>query len=168
MAHRSTVWLALAAVGLACGGGDGITETDTINGVKYTARTNSLILADGERISIIATLENVSSVNQDREYPATCPVRIRLYRPADGFKMYDETLTTCVSDTVTLSIPVAESRDLQSGLRKVTDVLGDSLPYNTYAVRAVVQTEGPGVLEVVAGPWTPVQPAPARPASKQR
>lgn len=168
MAHRRILWLALAAAALACGS-DGVTETDTVNGVKYTARfVGNVSSGTGTFTTVIATLQNVSSSSQDRDYPVSCPVRIRLYRPADGFKMYDETRSACVSDTATLSIPVSESRELQSGIRTAEFLLGDSLPYQTYAVRAVVQTEGANELEVVAGAWTFTQPAPAPPAARRQ
>lgn len=170
MAFRRILLLALAAVALACGS-DGVTSTDTINGVRYTARfVGNVSTGTGTFVNVIATLRNVSSATQERDYPVSCPVRIRMYRPADGFKVYDETRNACVSDTATLSIAASESHELTSGIRTAEAILGDSLNYQTYAIRAVVQTEGANELEVVAGTWTftPVAPAPPASAARKR
>ncbi|HKS06420.1 MAG TPA: hypothetical protein VJR92_08920 [Gemmatimonadaceae bacterium] len=171
MAHRRTLLLAfLASAAASCGGDGGVTSTDTVNGVKYSARFNAAV-STGAFVNVIATLQNVSSAPQDRTYLVSCPVRIRLYRPADGFRVYDETKLACGSTTEgTLNIGVGESKELTSGVRQATTILGDSLSYQTYAVRAVLNTEGPGKqMEVVAGAWLfTAPPGPGAPASKQR
>lgn len=154
--HRRMISFALAA--LACGCvDDGITVTDTVNGVKYSAR----FAPAGIGMNLIATLENVSTATQERLYPATCPVRIRLYRPADGFKMYDETKLSCASDTVRLSLNPGDKYDLASGIRTANYLLGDTLPAQTFVVKGVVQTEGVHEIEVDAGYWTFDPPEPA-------
>ena len=171
MVYRHTLVLALLALlatAASCGD-DGVTETDTVNGVRYSARFNgggSL----GPFINVVATLRNVSSAPQDRVYLVSCPVRIRLYRPADGFKVYDETQLACQSNVeATLSIGVGEAEELTSGIRQGSTVLGDSLPFQTYAVRAVLNTEGAGTeMEVVAGAWTFTQPSPGVGASRRQ
>ena len=167
MVYRRTLILALLAAAASCGD-NGVTDTDTVNGVKYSARFNAGGTL-GPFVNVIATLQNVSSAPQDRVYLVSCPVRIRLYRPADGFKVYDETQLACQSNVeATLSIPIGESKELQSGIRQATTILGDSLPFQTYTVRAVLNTEGQGSeMEVVAGAWTFTQ-APGVGASRKQ
>jgi hypothetical protein len=169
MAHRRTVLLALLVSAAVSCGDDGVTATDTVNGIKYSAKFNGNIsTGTGTFVNVVATLQNVSTSPQERTYLVSCPVRIRLYRPADGFKMYDETKLACGGTTEgTLAIGIGESKELQSGIRQATTMLGDSLPYQTYAVRAVLYTEGQDKeMEVVAGAWLFTAPAPGAPASK--
>ena len=163
MIARAPRSLALSTLGklailgvVACGADNGITDASTVDGIKYTARITSIVSIENSQINVIATLQNVTSATKERTYPVGCAVRVRLYRPADGFKMYDETKRPCANETpATLSIPAGETRELASGVRFTATILGDSLPHTTYLIKVVVMTEGSGrVLEVVAGEWT--------------
>lgn len=127
-------------------------ETE-FNGIKYTAEVADIVGALGtHQYSVIVTLTNTSGVQQTRTYPASCPVRIRLYRVADNSLLYDETRRVCdETPAATISVDAFSSKTLQSGVRFSTTFVGDSLPHTTYTVRAVVKTEGTRFVEVLAG-----------------
>jgi hypothetical protein len=124
------------------------------SGIKYTAEVADVPgpISGTHQFSVIVTLQNNGGDAKTRTYPASCPVRIRLYRVSDGRLLYDETKWTCAADPlVTLTIDGFSSKTLQSGTRFPTNVMGDSLPHTTYTVYAVVLTEGSTLVEIRAG-----------------
>jgi hypothetical protein len=85
-------------------------------------------------------------------YPATCPVRVRLYRLADTTLAYDETRRQCDQATIaTVRIDPGKQWDIGSGFRDHGAVAGDSLPGATYIVRAVVSLDQVQSREISAG-----------------
>ncbi len=143
--------LALSALAAASCSSDVAAPQNEYNGIRYTAA----VAPNGIGFTVIVTLENTSGVQQLRTYPAACPVRIRLYRTADNFRLYDETTWPCdATNTATITIDAFSSKTLQSGARSATTVTGDSLPHTAYTVYAVVRTEGATLVEVRAGLFT--------------
>jgi len=117
------------------------------DGVKYTA-TSSFVPILG--FVVLVKLENLTTATLTRTYPSGCAVRIRLYRPIDGKRVYDETQWPCLYDTpATIQLTSRSTYQLSSGGR--SGMLGDSLPPATYIVHGVVKTEGTTLVEVDAG-----------------
>ena len=131
---------------VSCGFNPAGPKTD-YDGVKYTA-TSSLVTGFG--FVVLVKLENTTTAVLTRTYPSGCAVRIRLYRPIDGKRVYDETQWPCIYNTpATITLQSRATYQLSSGAR--TGILGDSLPTANYAVHGVVATEGTALVEVDAG-----------------
>lgn len=147
-------WSALVGA-LACGDGVSAPET-TFDGIKYTAATNTITSANGAtQFTVLVTLENTTGGTLTRTYPATCPVRIKLYRASDQALLYDESRRDCdMSITATLTIGGRETAQVSSGVRFAQNVLGDSLPSTTYNVKALVLTECTKTVLIDAGQYT--------------
>jgi hypothetical protein len=118
-----------------------------IGGVKYTAKYAPVPILG---FVVLVKLENLTTETLTRTYPSGCAVMVRLYRPIDGRRVYDETLKPCLYDApVTITLQSRTTWQLTSGGR--LGILGDSLPLASYIVRGVVFTEGPTPVEVDAG-----------------
>ena len=148
--------LALGAMVAAGCGTDVAAPQNEYGGIRYTAEVaESSSQSGAKQFIVIVTLKNTGGGAQTRTYPASCPVRIRLYQVSDGRLVYDETTRPCAANPlVTLTIDGFASKTLQSGVRFATTVLGDSLPRTTYTAYAVVLTEGSTLVEVRAGTMT--------------
>lgn len=155
--HRArTLLLALATVSVASCGTDLGTEPSTVfDGIKYTAETVLVPTGGQTLVSVVVTLQNTGSGAQTRTYPASCPVRILLFRQTDDALMYDERRRDCSAlPTATITIDGQSSKQLQSGVRFPGSIAGDSLPFTTYNVRAAVLTEGSKTVLISAGTYT--------------
>ena len=126
---------------------DPVGPKTVIGGVKYTASSSFVPILG---FVVLVKLENLTTATVTRTYPSGCAVRIRLYRPIDGRRLYDETQWPCIYDTpATIQLPSRTTYQLSSGGR--AGMLGDSLPPGTYIVHGVVKTEGVTPVEVDAG-----------------
>ena len=138
----------------ACGSDSGTGPQTEFDGVKYTAAVVLVPTGGQTLLSVVVTLTNTGGETRSRTYPASCPVRIRLYRSADNALLYDETRRACSAEpTATVSLASLESKTLQSGVRFPGTIAGDSLPFTTYVVRAVVLTEGTKEVLINAGTY---------------
>jgi hypothetical protein len=138
---------ALCLFATASCGLDPVGPKTEYNGVKYTA-TSSFVPILG--FVVLVKMENLTTETVTRTYPSGCAVRIRLYRPIDGKRVYDETQWPCIYNTpATIQLTSRSTYQLSSGGR--SGMLGDSLPGATYIVHGVVMTEGTTPVEVNAG-----------------
>jgi hypothetical protein len=155
MDRSRTLLLAIAALSVASCGQDLGTEAPTeFDGIKYTAETVLVPTGGQTLVSVVVTLQNTGTASQTRTYPASCPVRILLFRQADDVLMYDERRRECGSTPVaTITIDGLSSKQLQSGVRFPSSIAGDSLPFTTYNVRAAVMTEGTKTVLINAGTY---------------
>lgn len=155
---RSVRTFALAALALAaCSDDLGSGTQSVFDGVRYTARVVTYDVGIMKPILVFAvfvTMTNTGAGQQTRTYPAACPVRLRLYRQTDGALMYDETRRSCdPQPATTITLAGQETKELQSGIRYPSTIAGDSLPFTTYLVRAVLATEGSTLVTVPAGTY---------------
>jgi hypothetical protein len=159
--HRSVITFTLATLAfLGCSQDLGSGLPTEFDGVKYTAQVVQFDVGSQNPPSpvivfnVTVTLTNTGTAQQTRTYPAACPVRVRLYRQADGALMYDETRRNCdPQPTATINLGGQESKTVQSGIRYPSTIAGDSLPFTTYIVRAVVPTEGAKLVLLTAGTY---------------
>jgi len=151
-------FLAVALVVAGCGS-DGPSGPSgagvTINGVFYSATVTEVVHSTSRQFSVTVRLENRGNDEARRNFPVSCPVRVRLYRQLDGKLVYDETKLACASsDLATLAIPAGQQYTLSSGIRFPATIAGDSLSTTSYIVKAVAQTEGTRLVELTAGTYT--------------
>ena len=155
--HRRCVALLTAALIGACSSAEdvGIEEPAVTPGLVYSATTSEARFEGGSNLLVTLSIENTSIAPITVTYPATCPIRIRLYQPSDNALVYDETRVACESGgQATLTISPQATRTIGSGFRGMMAIVGDSLRFATYRVFAVPQTEGARVLEIPAGSIT--------------
>jgi hypothetical protein len=130
-------------------------EPETTPAVVYSASVSETRFSAGYSLLVTLSIENISLFPVTLTYPASCPIRIRLYEPADNAPVYDETRVICPFDgQATLTISPGATRTIGSGFRAMVGIVGDSLRFATYRVFAVPQMEGSGVVEVPAGSVT--------------
>lgn len=136
---------------LGCGG-DSSGPSDQGGNLRYTARVERVQTGTINFVTVIVSVRNTTSAVETRTYPSACPVQIRLYRLGDDALVYDETRRDCpATPTSTLEVGGLQTKELQSGLRNPTTILGDSIAAASYGVRAVVNTEGNKLIIVNAG-----------------
>jgi hypothetical protein len=155
--HPARVAPLLAALAMACSSVEDVvvTEPTLTPGLVYSASTTELRIDAGYSLLVTLSIENTSTAPITLTYPASCPIRIRLYQPSDNALVYDETRVACASDgEATLTISPQDSRSIGSGFRGMPRIVGDSLPFAIYRVFAVPQMEGAAVFEVPAGSIT--------------
>jgi hypothetical protein len=153
---RRCLSVALVAAAAACSTDLGSGPPSEFDGIKYTAEVQDIVSGSSgaRQFAVVVTLQNLTSSTKTRTYPATCPVRVRLYRSSDNFLAYDETLRSCSpTPTSTITIPAQGTSTLTSGVRFPATVAGDSLAtgQTTYTVRAIVTTEGDKEVLIDAG-----------------
>lgn len=121
-------------------------------GISYSAEVSEVQFDGSTKMLVTLSILNNSIAPIALTYPAGCPVRIRLYRPADNVRVYDETRVTCQLTTpATITVSPQASRSLGSGFRSMAAIVGDSLQFAAYRVVAVPRTEGDNIIEVPAG-----------------
>lgn len=147
-----TVGILIAVAGC---GTDGTGPQSDFDGVRYSAMVSTIQSGQSlTQFTVLVTLENLTTATVTRTYPAGCPVRVRLYRAADGVRVYDEMMLTCsVTTPATITLTSRESKTLTSGPRTPASVLGDSLQGGNYTVHGVAQTEGATFVELGAGSY---------------
>jgi hypothetical protein len=152
VSRKVTIGVLIAVAGCATDGTGLQTEFD---GVRYTATVSTIQSGMSlTQFAVLVTLENMTTTTVSRTFPAGCPVRIRLYRQADGRLVYDETQRTCdFTTTTTIQLQSRETHTLTSGPRLPGTVLGDSLSSATYSVHGVAATEGATMVELAAGTY---------------
>jgi hypothetical protein len=129
-----------------------LTEPAATPGIVYSASASETLIDGGYRLLVTLSIENTTVAPVTLTYPATCPIRIRLYRPSDNALVYDETRVPCASDeSATLTLSPQTTRSLGSGFRRMGAIMGDSIVVASYRVVAVPRTEGARVLEISAG-----------------
>jgi hypothetical protein len=153
--HRRNALLVAALVMNACSSaeevGDIVAPTIT-PGIAYSASATETRFDAGNNLLVTLSIENTSIVPVTLTYPASCPLRIRLYQPADNALVYDETRLACsTTEPATLTISPGTIRTIGSGFRGMVWIVGDSLRFATYRVVAVPQMEGAHVFEIAAG-----------------
>lgn len=156
--RRRRVALLAAALAIgACSSTEeaAITAPTSTDGVVYSASASETRFEAGYNLLVTLSIANTTAAPVALTYPASCPIRIRLYQPSDNALVYDETRVPCPSDTqATLTIPAFSERTIGSGFRGMVRIVGDSLRFATYLVFAVPQTEGAFVFEIPAGSIT--------------
>lgn len=152
VSRNVTVGVLIAVAGC---GTDGTGPQTDFDGVRYSATVSTIQSGQSlTQFTVLVTLENLTTATVTRTYPAGCPVRVRLYRQADGARVYDEVLLTCsVTTPATITLTSRESKTLTSGPRTPASVLGDSLTAGTYIVHGVAQTEGATFVELNGGTY---------------
>ena len=147
--------LVAAAVAVACGSDEiasGDQQPTLTPGLSYSAETSEIRFDGGPSMLVTLSISNASLAPITLTYPAGCPVRIRLYRPSDNVRVYDETRVPCgLTTPASITISPQATRSLGSGFRGMTTIVGDSLQFTVYRVMAVPQTEGANIIEVPAG-----------------
>ena len=153
--YNSALLAAAMTIG-ACSSADedGFVEPTITPGIVYAAAASETRFDAWYNLLVTVSIENTSAVPITLTYPASCPIRIRLYQPADDALVYDETKVVCpFDDQATITISPGATRSIGSGFRGMVGIVGDSLRFATYRVFAVPQMEG-HVFEVPAGSIT--------------
>lgn len=168
MKTRSWMLAAVCASAAACGWSEVTppeqapdeTENTAAANVQYSATVKNIEILRGTPPFIaILRIQNAGRQMVTLTYPASCPVRIRLYREADSVRVYDETVRPCGSETTaTLRLAPGQQWDIGSGVRYPATVAGDSLEPGSYIVRVVPQTAHDGTVEIVAGTFVLAPP----------
>jgi hypothetical protein len=110
-----------------------------------------IISSTTRQFAVNIKMRNVTDAAISRRYPIGCAVQIRLYRPQNNQRVYDEHLTPCApADSLSAVIQPGQTISLSSGVR-FPQSFTDSLPAVEYRVSAIVHTDRTGVLEIFDG-----------------
>jgi hypothetical protein len=163
----------LAATGGACDNDDPVDPgaQTSINGIELGASVTNIAgggeLDPGMILALSVTLRNTTSAPIVVNYPAGCPVRVRLYLPGNDDLLYDQTVFPCdVTTTIPLTVGAGQTRTLSSGTAFPWAVQADSVPAGFYRATAVLRIAGQNPIELEAGQYRlPNCPDPSRPAT---
>lgn len=160
MKHLPTLAVTLlATLALGCSDSEPTDPNDTqaINGVELTGEIVVIpggisAFASGMVLSAKVEARNVTSQNVDITYPVSCPVRIRLYRPADDRLIYDQTQFDCDASLVTtLHLGAGQTHSFTTGNTTPTAIEADSVAAGYYRAVGVFRTTGNNPIEVELG-----------------
>jgi hypothetical protein len=149
--------LGMAFAALSCGslgGSTGVEPTEEEPAVSYEMAGSEFLPSSNlpPNILVVMSVQNDGAVPVDKQYPAGCPVRLRVYRNLDDQLLYDETRLPCtVEGSATFRILPGETRSIGSGFRSMTQIMGDSIPCGRYRLVGIPQMEGGTIIEIDAG-----------------